>query len=141
MIVINAAGYNSPIACRAIALADARVTPVNNPFIDLDVLAHFTRSRSTSRDRGASRPQSVSSHKKPAVRNAIRARGARLRFLPPWGPDLNPIEQVFAKLKHLPRKAAERSIEATWRRIASLLDAFPPHKCANYLRNRGDGAA
>lgn len=79
----------------------------------------------------------LSSHKKPAVRAAIRARGARLLFLPPYSPDLNPIEQVFAKLKHLLRKAAERSVEATWRRIGTLLHAFPPHECANYLKNSG----
>lgn len=79
----------------------------------------------------------LSSHKRPAVRDAIRARGARLLFLPPYSPDLNPIEQVFAKLKHLLRKAAERSVETTWRRIGSLLDAFPPDECANYLKNSG----
>lgn len=83
----------------------------------------------------------LSSHKRPAVRQAIRARGARLLFLPPYSPDLNPIEQVFAKLKHLLRKAAERSVEDTWRRIGTLLDAFPPHECANYLRNSGYGPA
>ena len=83
----------------------------------------------------------LSSHKKPSVRNAIRARGARLLFLPPYSPDLNPIEQVFAKLKHLLRKAAERSVEATWQRIGTLLDAFPPHECANYIKNSGYGAA
>jgi hypothetical protein len=70
----------------------------------------------------------------------IRARGARLLFLPPYSPDLNPIEQVFAKLKHLLQKAAERSVEATWNRIGSLLDAFPPHECANYFRNSGYGS-
>ena len=79
----------------------------------------------------------LSSHKKPAVRRAIRARSARLLFLPPYSPDFNPIEQVFAKLKHLLRKAAERSVEATRRRIGTLLDAFPPHECANYLTNSG----
>ncbi|HEX6610353.1 MAG TPA: transposase [Hyphomicrobiaceae bacterium] len=79
----------------------------------------------------------LSSHKKPAVRQAIRAKGARLLFLPPYSPDLNPIEQVFAKLKHLLRKAAERSVQATWQRIGTLLDAFPPEECANYLRNSG----
>ncbi|MCA3307802.1 MAG: IS630 family transposase, partial [Roseomonas sp.] len=47
----------------------------------------------------------------------------------------------FAKLKHLLRKAAERSVETTWRRIGTLLNAFPPHECANYLRNSGYGAA
>jgi transposase len=83
----------------------------------------------------------LGSHKGAAVRKAIRAAGARLLFLPPYSPDLNPIEQVFAKLKLLLRKAAERSVETTWRRIGSLLDAFPPHECANYLRNSGYASA
>src|ERR1700742_1726279 len=79
----------------------------------------------------------LGSHKGKAVRQLIRSAGARLLFLPPYSPDLNPIEQVFAKLKTLLRKAAERYVEATWHRIGSLLDAFPPHECANYLRNSG----
>lgn len=79
----------------------------------------------------------LGSHKGEAVRKAIRAAGARLLFLPPYSPDLNPIEQVFAKLKTLLRRAAERSVEATWRRIGSLLDAFTPNECANYLANAG----
>lgn len=79
----------------------------------------------------------LGSHKGPAVRRAIRAAGARLFFLPPYSPDLNPIEQVFAKLKTLLRKAAERTVEATWRRIGNLLSAFSPQECANYLRNAG----
>ena len=83
----------------------------------------------------------LGSHKGKAARQAIRAVGAKLLFLPPYSPDLNPIEQVFAKLKLLLRKAAERSVEATWRRISSLLDAFPPDECANYLRNSGYASA
>lgn len=79
----------------------------------------------------------LSSHKNKAVRHAIRTAGAKLIFLPPYSPDLNPIEQMFAKLKLMLRKAAERTVEATWRRIGSLLDAFPPNECANYLRNSG----
>lgn len=79
----------------------------------------------------------LGSHKGRPVRSAIRSAGTRLLFLPPYSPDLNPIEQVFAKLKLLLRKAAERSVEATWQRIGTLLDAFPPHECANYLRNSG----
>jgi DDE superfamily endonuclease len=63
--------------------------------------------------------------------------GAKLLFLPPYSPDLNPIEQVFTKLKLVLRKAAERSVEATWKRIGTLLHAFPPLECANYLRNSG----
>lgn len=72
-----------------------------------------------------------------AVRKAIRAVGVKLLFLPPYSPDQNPIEQIFAKLKLLLRKAEERTIETTSQRIGSLLDAFPPHECANYLKNSG----
>lgn len=79
----------------------------------------------------------LGSHKGQAVRHAIRAARAKLLFLPPYSPDLNPIEQVFAKLKLLLRKAAERSTHATWRRIGDLLDAFPSDECANYLRGAG----
>src|SRR5665213_1992677 len=79
----------------------------------------------------------LGSHKGQAVRRAIRAAGARLFFLPPYSPDLNPIEQVFAKLKTLLRKAAERTVETTWKRIGTLLDAFSSQECANYLRNSG----
>lgn len=82
----------------------------------------------------------LGSHKSDAVRAAIRTAGARLIFLPPYSPDLNPIEQVFAKLKHLLRKAKERTVEATWQRIGSLLQTFKPGECANYLRNAGYGA-
>ena len=79
----------------------------------------------------------LGSHKRQAIRRAIRAAAARLFFLPPYSPDLNPIEQVFAKLKLLLRKAARRTIEATWRQIGSLLGAFSPTECANYFRNSG----
>ena len=79
----------------------------------------------------------LGSHKGKAVRRAIRAAGAKLFFLPPYSPDLNPIEQVFAKLKTLLRKAAERTVETTWRRIGALLEAFTPQECANYLANSG----
>jgi transposase len=79
----------------------------------------------------------LGSHKGRAVRQAIRAVGARLFFLPPYSPDLNPIEQMFAKLKHLLRKAEERTVEATWRRIGKLLDRFSPAECARYLNNAG----
>lgn len=79
----------------------------------------------------------LGSHKSGAVRKAIRSAGARIFFLPPYSPDLNPIEQVFAKLKTLLRKAEERTIEGVWTRIGSLLDCFTPGECANYLRNSG----
>jgi len=79
----------------------------------------------------------LSSHKSQAVRKAIRAVGARVLFLPPYSPDLNPIEQVFSKLKHFMRKASERSVEATWRRIGTLLERFTPTECSRYFVNSG----
>jgi transposase len=79
----------------------------------------------------------LGSHKGIAVRRAIRSVGAKLFFLPPYSPDLNPIEQVFAKLKTLLRKANRRTGEDTWRQIGSLLNAFAPDECANYFRNSG----
>src|SRR5215204_583430 len=71
------------------------------------------------------------------VREAIEAAGATLLYLPPYSPDFNPIEQLFAKLKALLRKAAERSVDGLWNRIAALLSAFNPDECANYFRNAG----
>jgi transposase len=79
----------------------------------------------------------LGSHKSEAIRAALRTAGARRIFLPPYSPDLNPIEQVFAKLKHLLRKAQTRTVEATWWRIGSLIDRFSPGECANYFRNAG----
>ena len=79
----------------------------------------------------------LGSHKGQGVRRAIRAVGAHLLFLPPYSPDLNPIEMVFAKLKTLLRKADERSIAAVWHRIGKLLECFTPEECANYIRHSG----
>ena len=79
----------------------------------------------------------LGSHKGKAVRQAIRAARAHLLFLPPYSPDLNPIEMVFAKLKTLLRKADERSIAAVWHRIGFLLQKFTPAECANYIRHAG----
>jgi transposase len=79
----------------------------------------------------------LGSHKGGAVRAAIRAAGARLFFLPPYSPDLNPIEQVFAKLKTLLRKAEARTVDTVSAAIGSLLESFSPDECQNYLRNAG----
>jgi transposase len=79
----------------------------------------------------------LGSHKGQAVRQAIRSAGARLIFLPKYSPDLNPIEQLFAKLKHLLRKAVARTVEAVCAAIAQVLDAFTPQECANYFKNAG----
>ena len=73
----------------------------------------------------------LGSHKGQAVRKLIRSVGAKLFFLPRYSPDLNPIEQVFAKLKTLLRKTDPRTTEATWRGIGTLLDRFKPEECAN----------
>jgi transposase len=83
----------------------------------------------------------LGSHKGKRARDAIRSRRAHLLFLPPYSPDLNPIEQLFSKLKHLMRKAQERDHEATWRRAGELLDLVSPTECANYLRNSGYASA
>ncbi len=79
----------------------------------------------------------LGSHKVAGVRDAIEARGASLLFLPAYSPDLNPIEQVFAKLKHLIRSAAPRSREALWKAIGSMLGRFSAPECANYLAAAG----
>jgi transposase len=72
-------------------------------------------------------------HKVDGVRRAIRAKGAEVLYLPPYSPDLNPIELLFAKLKALLRQAAERSITALWNRIGELLDRFSADECRHYL--------
>jgi len=76
-------------------------------------------------------------HKNAKVRELIEAAGAELRFLPAYSPDLNPIEQAFAKLKAHLRQAQERSIDALWQRIGQLLDLFQPGECANFFANAG----
>jgi transposase len=79
----------------------------------------------------------LASHKVTGVREAIEARGASVLYLPPYSPDLNPIEQLFAKLKALIRKAAARSREALWNAIGRLLSRFSSGECANYFANAG----
>ena len=81
----------------------------------------------------------LGSHKGKAVRQAIRQAGAKLLLLPKYSPDLNPIEQVFATLKHLLRKAAARSRDAVCAAIAQLLSTYSPAECANYFANSGYG--
>lgn len=72
-------------------------------------------------------------HKPGAVRTAIEAAGAELRFLPPYSPDFNPIENAFSKLKSILRKAAARTIEDLWCVIGQAIDAFTPSECQNYF--------
>ena len=83
----------------------------------------------------------LGSHKGAECAEACSApSGARLIFMPPYSPDLNPIEQAFAKLKTLLRKADERTVEGMWNRIGKLIDRFTPTECANYFRNAGYGS-
>jgi len=76
-------------------------------------------------------------HKGSRGREAIEAAGASVLYLPPYSPDFNPIENAFAKLKALLRKAAERTVEGLWAAIGRLLDAFTPAECANYFEAAG----
>lgn len=77
------------------------------------------------------------SHKVAGIREAIEKTGATLRYLPPYSPDLNPIEKMFSKLKALLRKAAPRTTDALWSEIGQLLNAFSPTECANYFASSG----
>jgi len=77
------------------------------------------------------------SHKVAGVKAAIEATGASLRYLPPYSPDLNPIEKFFSKFKALLRKAAPRTLDALWTHIGKLLDAVTPDECANYFTASG----
>jgi transposase len=79
----------------------------------------------------------LGSHKSSAVRRAIRSVGARLFFLPKYSPDLNPIEQLFAKLKHLLRKAGERTVDAVCNAIGQILGTITPQECRNYFAQAG----
>ena len=79
----------------------------------------------------------LGAHKVAGVAEAIRAAGAGLMYLPPYSPDLNPIEQVFAKLKALLRRAAARTRDALWAAIADLLGTYSPDECRNHLASCG----
>lgn len=82
----------------------------------------------------------LSSHKVEGVREAIEEAGATLAYLPPYSPDLNPIEQAFSKLKALLRKFKERTTEALWVRVGKLISEFSPTECRNFLRHAGYAA-
>jgi putative transposase len=79
----------------------------------------------------------LSIHKSHAVRKAIREVDAHIAFLPPYSPDLNPIEQVFAKIKHWMRMIQARTIDAINSQIANLVTNIPPQECANYIADAG----
>lgn len=82
----------------------------------------------------------LSSHKTPRAADAIRSAGAWLLFLPPYSPDLNPIEMAFSKLKTLVRKAAARTYETLWRTVGQVCDLFTERECRNFFEAAGYGA-
>ena len=79
----------------------------------------------------------LGSHKAAVIRRIIKSAGARLWFLPPYSPDLNPIEQVFSKVKHWMRLAQKRTVDDTWRHIGHLVQTISPDECARYIQNSG----
>jgi transposase len=81
----------------------------------------------------------LGSHKIPGILEAIRTAGANLLFVPPYSPDLNPIEMAFSKIKSILRKKAHRTVEALWRELGEIAKCFSPRECRNYLRHAGYG--
>ena len=79
----------------------------------------------------------LGSHKSAELRRIIRAAGARLWYLPPYSPDLNPIEQAFAKIKHWMRAAQKRTVDEVWRHIGGLVSTIQARECSNYFTNAG----
>ena len=79
----------------------------------------------------------LGSHKGPGIRAAIEAAGASLLYLPPYSPDFNPIENAFAKLKAMLRKAAERTVDGLWNAIGRIIDTITPEECTNYFAAAG----
>lgn len=108
--------------------------PIDGPLFLAYVRQHLAR---TLRPGDWVVMDNLSSHKVAGVRQAIEAVGARLLYLPPYSPDFNPIEQLFAKLKWLVRSAKERTVDGLWSLLGKLLDRFPPHECRNYFRHCG----
>jgi transposase len=82
----------------------------------------------------------LAAHKRAAAREAIERAGCTLMYLPPYSPDLNPIELAFSKLKPLLRKAGKRTVDGLWEFLGQALDAFAPQECLNYMRHCGYAA-
>ncbi|WP_249147706.1 transposase, partial [Bradyrhizobium jicamae] len=91
----------------------------------------------TAMPSGGVHPINLGSHKSAALRSLIRAAGARLRYLPPYSPDLNPIEQTFAKIKHWMRSAQKRTIDDICHHVGGLITTIQPNECSNYFENAG----
>jgi len=121
------------------------------PLADIPIVCRGIRCRAVQTKLASSRTErsqsaqiildNLPAHKGSAVREAVEAAGARLLFLPPYSPDFNPIENAFAKLKALLRKAAARTIDELWTAIGNSLDDFKPDECANYSAAAGHDAS
>jgi transposase len=104
----------------------------------LQVMINDTTLAQRCRDGGV-HPINLPAHKSPIAENAIRKRGAWVLFLPPYSPDLNPIEMAFAKLKAHLRARAVRTIHELWKAIGQICDLFQPDECKNYFTAAGYG--
>ena len=136
-------GYN-PIANESvIGFEDLALgTPVSNQYAGLGEGALFRLvDNDGNPNQGVTHPivilDNLPTHKISSVTELISAQGASVRYLPPYSPDLNPIEQLFAKLKHWLREAAERSVEAVTATLGAILGTITPIECANYFANSG----
>lgn len=122
---LRASGFTAPLTVDG---------PINGTIFRAWVEQHLAPTLSTG---DVVIMDNLSSHKVAGVREAIEAVGAELRFLPPYSPDLNPIELAFSKLKKLLRDGAERTVDKLWDLCGRVLDEFSPTECANYLRHCG----
>lgn len=135
------AGKTLRIASRNASMMRATAFVFDAPINGRSFLAHVERALvKTLRAGGIVILDNLSSHKGVAVRRAIRAAGAKLFVLPPYSPDLNPIEQVFAKLKGKLRAAAPTITDGVSNTIAKAIEAFSPAECGRHLRHAGYGA-
>jgi hypothetical protein len=130
-----------PLGLHSLDLLEQQFEPIEfSTNLGFEMLGQATAIASLKRIQP--RPSiATSSHKGKAVRKAVKAAGARLLFLPKYSPDLHPIEQVFAKIKGLVRKAAPRTLDAISHAIAQALAAIKPAECKNYLAGAGYASA
>jgi transposase len=123
---------------------DGMVAPfvIDGPMNGLTFVAYIEQCLAPTLDRrDIVIMDNLAAHKVAGVREAIEAVGAHLRYLPPYSPDFNPIEQSFSRVKTLLRKAAERTVEGLCRRIGLISRSFNPQQCENFFEHAGYGYA
>ena len=123
----------------ALGIEGVRCSAVVDGAVNADVFKAFVEQVLVPelRDGDVVVMDNLSSHKRPKTRERIESAGAELRFLPPYSPDLNPIEMVFSKVKHLLRSLACRTRDALWNAMQSVLDQVTPTDAANCFRHSG----